>query len=156
MRSVKQMLDIASKKIEAFIRSMKFLSPEFALYLYKSTIRPCLEYCCHVWASAPSCSFELLDKLQKQIYRTTVPLLYLLNPWHIIKIYPASIFSIGITLVYVHLNCLKWFQFLILKRALLIILIGCMIFLWPFLDVTRMSKSTVSFLTQLECGILCQ
>ena len=75
MRSVKQMLDIASKKIEAFIRSMKFLSPEFALYLYKSTIRPCLEYCCHVWASAPSCYFELLDKLQKQIYRTTVPLL---------------------------------------------------------------------------------
>ena len=28
----------ASKKIEALIRSMKFLSPEVALYLYKSTI----------------------------------------------------------------------------------------------------------------------
>ena len=28
----------ASKKIGAFIRSMKFLSPEVALYLYKSTI----------------------------------------------------------------------------------------------------------------------
>ena len=34
----------ASKKIRALIRSMKFLSPEIALYLYKSTIRPCMEY----------------------------------------------------------------------------------------------------------------
>ena len=56
----------ASKKIEALIRSMKFLSPEVALYLYKSTIRPCMEYCCHVWAGAPSCYLELLDKLQKR------------------------------------------------------------------------------------------
>ena len=38
----------ASKKIGALIRSMKFLSPEVALYLYKSTICPCMEYCCHV------------------------------------------------------------------------------------------------------------
>ena len=36
----------ASKKIGALIRSMKFVSPEVALYLYKSTIRPCMEYCC--------------------------------------------------------------------------------------------------------------
>ena len=35
----------ASKKIGALIRSMMFLSPEIALYLYKSTIRPCMEYC---------------------------------------------------------------------------------------------------------------
>ena len=55
----------ASKKIGALIRSVKFLSPEAALYLYKSTIRPCMEYCCHVWADAPSCYLDLLDKLQK-------------------------------------------------------------------------------------------
>ena len=63
----------ASKKIGALIRSMKFLSPEVALYLYKSTIRPCMEYCCHVWAGAPSCYLELLDKLQKRICRTVGP-----------------------------------------------------------------------------------
>ena len=45
----------ASKKIGALIRSMKFLSPEVALYLYKPTIQPCIEYCCHIWAGAPSC-----------------------------------------------------------------------------------------------------
>ena len=63
----------ASKKIGSLIRSMKFLSPEVALYLYKSTIPPCMEYCCHVWAGAPSCYLELLDKLQKQICRTVGP-----------------------------------------------------------------------------------
>ena len=52
---------------------MKFLSPEVALYLYKSTICPCMEYCCHIWAGAPSCYLELLDKLQKRICRTVGP-----------------------------------------------------------------------------------
>ena len=60
----------ASKKIGALIRSMEFLSPEVALYLYKPTIRPCMEYCCHVSTRAPSCYLELLDKLQKRICRT--------------------------------------------------------------------------------------
>ena len=60
----------ASKKIRALIHSMKFLSPEVALYLYKSTIQACMEYCCHVWAGAPSCYLELLDKLQKWICKT--------------------------------------------------------------------------------------
>ena len=61
---------IASKKIMAFICSMKFLSPEIALYLNKCTIWPYIECCCHVLAGARSCYLELLDKLQKWIYRT--------------------------------------------------------------------------------------
>ena len=63
----------ASKKIGALIHSIKFLSPEVALYLYKSTIQPCMEYCCHVWTGAPSCYLELLDKLQKGICRAVGP-----------------------------------------------------------------------------------
>ena len=40
----------ASKKIGTLICSMTFLSPEVALYLYKSTICPCMEYCsCLAW-----------------------------------------------------------------------------------------------------------
>ena len=62
-----------SKKIGALIRSMKFFSPEAALYFYESTIRLCREYCCHVWASAPRCYLDLLDKLQKCICRTVGP-----------------------------------------------------------------------------------
>ena len=52
---------ITFMKIGALIHSMNFVSSEVALYLYKSTLCPCMEY---------SCSLELLDKLQKQICRT--------------------------------------------------------------------------------------
>ena len=63
----------ASKKIEGLIRSIKFLSPEVALYLYESTRCPCMECCCHVWDGAPSCYLDLLDKLQKWICRIVGP-----------------------------------------------------------------------------------
>ena len=69
----------ASKKIGALICSMKFLSLEVALHLHKATIHPCMEYCCHVWAGAPSCYLELL----------ALHLLLLLNPWLILKMWPA-------------------------------------------------------------------
>ena len=52
---------------------MKFLSPEVGLYVYKSTIQPCMEYCYHVWTGASSCYLELIDKLQKRICRTVGP-----------------------------------------------------------------------------------
>ena len=47
-----------SKKIGALIRFMQFLSSGVALYLYNYIIRPCMEYCCHIWAGAPSCCLE--------------------------------------------------------------------------------------------------
>ena len=63
----------ASQKTGALTCFMKFLSLQVALYLYKSTIHPCLEYCCHVWAGVPSCYLELLEKLQKRICRIGGP-----------------------------------------------------------------------------------
>ena len=55
----------------------------------------------------------------------------------------------------VHSNWLNWFHFLILDGGLLYIQIDYMILLSSFLDVTRISMSTVSFLAQLDPGILC-
>ena len=63
----------ASRKIGDLIYFMKFLSPEVSLYLYKSTIRPCIEYCCHVWAGFPLCYLELLDNKKEWICRTFGP-----------------------------------------------------------------------------------
>ena len=63
----------ASKKIGVLICSVKFLSPEVALYLYRCNIRLCIEYYCHVWASACNCYLELLNKLKKWICRTVAP-----------------------------------------------------------------------------------
>ena len=141
----------ASKKIGALIHSMKFLSPEVALYLYKSTICPCME-CCHVWAGAPSCYLELLDKLQKRICRIDGPSLAAsLEP----LAHHQNVSSLSLFYRYVLQNWLNWFHFLFLEGGLLVVLIDCMIFLLPFLDVTRMSISTVSFLAWLNSRILC-
>ena len=134
----------ASKKIGAFVLCSFFLT---MLYIYKSTICPCMGYCCHVWAGAPSFYLELLHKLQKRICRTVAPWLApSLEPLAHHRNVAAWVCSIGITLVDVLQNRLNWFHFLFLEGGLLIILIDCMIFLSPFLDVTRMSMSTVSFL----------
>ena len=32
-----------------------------------------MEYCCHIWAGAPNCYLEILDKLQKRICWTVGP-----------------------------------------------------------------------------------
>ena len=68
--------------------------------------------------------------------------------------WPAKVFSRGIALVDVLQNWLNWSHFLFLEVGLLVILIDCTIFLSRFLDVTRMSMLTVSFLAQLGSGIL--
>ena len=61
----------APEKIGGLIGSIISLSPEVSLYLYKSTIWPSMEYCCHIWASTPSCCYlDMLDKLQKQVCKT--------------------------------------------------------------------------------------
>ena len=154
--SVISIAKIASKKIGALIRSMKFLSPEAALYLYKSTICPCMGYCCDVWAGAPSCYWELLDEPQKRICRTIGPLVAASNePLAHCQNMVSLSFFISITWVDVLQNWLNWLHFLFLKGHLLVIQIHCMIFLSPFLDVAKMSMSTVSFLAQLDSEILC-
>ena len=119
-----------SKKIGALIRSTKFLSPEVALYLYKSTIPPCMEYC--YWFTAASLE----------------PLAHCRN-----------VASLSLSYRYYfgrcHLNWLSWFHFLTFEGVLLVILIDFMIFLLPFLNVTRMSMSTISVLARLDSEILC-
>ena len=123
---------------------MKFLSPEVALYLYKYMTCPCMEYSSHVWAGAPSCYLELLDKLQKRICTTVGPSLAIfLEPLaHHRNVASLSLVYRYYFGTYVHLNWLNWLHFLFLVGAILVILIVCMIFLSPFLDVTKMSTSS--------------
>ena len=71
-----------SKMIGSFYRSRKFLSNESILYLYKSQIRPKMEYCSHVWGGAARSSLNILDRLQhrmkylvgEELYSTLQPL----------------------------------------------------------------------------------
>ena len=72
----------ASKKIAALIRSMR--CPEVTLYLYKATIRLCMEYC-SVLGGDPGCPLESLDKLQRRVLGLLVLLLPVLNLWFIVE-----------------------------------------------------------------------
>ena len=146
----------ASKKIGALIRSMQFLSPEVALYLYKSTIHPCMEYCCYIWAGAPSCYLDLLDKLQKRICRIVGPSLAAsLEP----LAHHRNVASLSLFYRYYFGRCSSELAQLVplpfSRRRSICYSDRLMIFLSQFLDVTRMSMSTVSFLAQLNYGILC-
>ena len=146
----------ASKKFGTWIHSMNFLSPDVALYLYKSTIQSCMEDYCNFWGGAPRGYLELLDKLWKWISRTLDPSLAaslepLAHHWNVASL----IFFYRYYFDRCHLNWLTWFHFFILEGYLLVILIDCMIFLLPFLDVTRMSMPAISFLAQPVSGILC-
>ena len=108
-----------------------------------------MEYCCHVWAGAPSCYLELLDKLKNEYAGLLVlQLLLLLNPWLIVEMWRTKVFSIGIILVDVLQNWLNWSHVLFLEGDLLIIMIDRMIFLPPFLDVTSMSVYVKSFFSR--------
>ena len=115
-----------------------------------------MEYCCHVWAGAPSCYFELLDKLQKRICRTVGSSLAASLEC---LVHCRNVVSLSLFYRYYFGRCsselAQLFHMLFLEGGLLVILMDCMIFLPPFLNVTRMSMSTVSFLTQLDSGILC-
>ena len=44
-------------------------SPSQLLTIYKSQIRPSLEYCSHVWGGTPRSSLHLLDKVQSKASR---------------------------------------------------------------------------------------
>ena len=58
----------ASRKVGSFFTAQHFLTPEFILYLYKSTIRPCMEYCSHIGGGAPRFhGLDLLDRVQRQV-----------------------------------------------------------------------------------------
>ena len=99
-----------SKKIGSLIRSLnKFLSPEVALYFYKSTICPFMKYYCHVCVGAPNCYTEFLDKLQNCQNGTSSSHSY----------YSGRCSN----------ECFNWFHFLVLKAGLLVIMIDYMIFL---------------------------
>ena len=56
-------------------------------------------------------------------------------------------------LVNVNLKWLNWFLFFIPLTVLLVILIACMIIMLHFLNVIRISLSTVSLFAQLDSGI---
>ena len=59
----------ASQKLGFLSRARGYFSPSQLLTLYKSQIRPSLEYCSHVWGGTPKSSLNLLDRVQSKAIR---------------------------------------------------------------------------------------
>ena len=57
----------AGMMVGSLSRSRKYLSPASILYLYKSQIRPKMEYCCHIWGGAVQTSLSCLDRVQRRL-----------------------------------------------------------------------------------------
>lgn len=39
-------------------------SPESILQIYETNIRPCIEFCCHIWSPASIVALEIRDKIK--------------------------------------------------------------------------------------------
>ena len=59
----------ASQKLGFLARARGFFSSSHLLTLYRSQIRPSLEYCSHVWGGAPKSTLCLPDKVQSKAIR---------------------------------------------------------------------------------------
>ena len=57
----------AAQRIGSLYRAKRYLPPQTILYLYKATIRPLMEYCCHLWAGAPKTHLSLLERVEKRL-----------------------------------------------------------------------------------------
>ena len=103
-----------------------------------------MEYCCHLWAGAPSCYLELPDKLQKQMCSTVGQNVASLSLFY--RYYFGRCSSELAELVPLPYSQGRSTSYSDRLHDLS---------LSPFLDVTRISVLTVSFLAQLDSGILC-
>ena len=56
----------AAQKIGLLSRARGYFSPPQLLTIYKSQIRPSLEYCSLIWGGAPKSSLHFLDKTQSK------------------------------------------------------------------------------------------
>ena len=130
-----------------FLLRLLHISTNLPYCLAWNTVTICMEYCCHVWFGAPSCYLKMLDNLQKRRCKTVAPLLSAsLKP----LAHRPNVARLSLFYRYYFDRCLPeladWFHIVVLEGGLLVILVDCMIFLSPFLDVVKMSMSTVSFL----------
>ncbi|XP_052750997.1 uncharacterized protein LOC128200723 [Galleria mellonella] len=60
---------LASKNLGVLNRAKHYFTPDQRLMLYKSQIRPHMEYCCHLWAGAPRYQLEPFDSVQRRAMR---------------------------------------------------------------------------------------
>lgn len=61
--------EAAAKKLSFLFRCRKYFSSANLFTLYISLIRPCLEYCSHIWGAAAASTLAILDSIQRRAIR---------------------------------------------------------------------------------------
>ena len=148
--------ETASKKIGSLIRSMKFFSLRFLCISINLPYGQCLENCCYIWTSAPSCYLELLDGVQKQRCRTVESSLAASLE---LLAHCGNVSSLSIYYRYYFGRCSSEVVWLVRipysQGRSTCYCYRLLDFRSPFLDPTRVSVSTVSFHVQLGSEIIC-
>ena len=57
----------AARMVGSFYRARNYLTRNALFYLYKSQIRPQMEYCCHLWAGCSQHALSSLDRIQSRM-----------------------------------------------------------------------------------------
>ena len=93
----------ASQRVGSLFRSQRYLTKDALLYLYKTSIRPCMEYCSHLWSGAPKAGcLDLLDRVQKRMLNLIgVDLAHRLDPLS----HRRDVASLSLFYKYYHGHC---------------------------------------------------
>ena len=59
----------ASQKLGFLFRAKKYFTSRQLFLIYKAQVRAVLEYCSHIWSSAPKQTLKLLDSVQRRAIR---------------------------------------------------------------------------------------
>ncbi|XP_063828985.1 uncharacterized protein LOC135078316 [Ostrinia nubilalis] len=59
----------AAKKLCILSRARQYFSKKQRLQLYKAQIRPCMEYCCHLWDGSAKKHLAALDSVERRARR---------------------------------------------------------------------------------------
>ena len=100
----------ASKKLGVLFRCKQYFNSAQLFKLYTGFIRPCLEYCSHIWGSSPYTS--LLDRIESKAIRliSDPSLTSTLDPLSLRRKVAHYLFSTTITLVTALMNWLPVFH----------------------------------------------
>ena len=101
MSHIEGLAKSASRKLGVLFRCRSFFSSSELLHLYVGLIRPCMEYCSHVWGGSPYT--RLLDRVEAKAFRliNDVVLTSKLDPLSLRR----EVASLTIFYKYFHGNC---------------------------------------------------
>merc|ERR1712120_64657 len=150
---ITQLAKSASQKLGVLFRFRNYFNSRQLLTLYVGTIRPCMEYCSHVWGHSPG--VELLDRVESKAFRliASPPLLLRCLLFPVAGMLPHSLYFTNIILVTVQESwlavCPHHWHALAQRDSLnrlIVMQLSCLI---AGLNATH----GLSFLLHLYCGI---